>query len=113
MALLSQSDITHYRVDEHGDLTLRDGAPPDAMRAVAALKKKIVHTEAGISYEVEFKLWNKPVTLRMTGEHLGLLNGASQDLPEIHLHVHEARGRLGERLAHLARRYVEDATNGA
>lgn len=71
IALLSHSDVTHYRIDEHGDLALREGAPPHAMRAVSSLKKRIIPTEHGVMYEVEFKLWNKPASIRMAGEHLG------------------------------------------
>jgi phage terminase small subunit len=72
IALLQHSDVTHYQVDDYGNVTLAASAPPEAMRAVASLRKKIVHTEAGISYETELKLWNKPAALRMGGDHLGL-----------------------------------------
>ena len=112
LAVLAQSDVTHYVIDDHGDVTLRAGAPLHAMRAVASLKKKILHTEAGMIYETEIKLWNKPASLRMSGEHLGLFKGAAEPPPDIHVHVHTARDRLAERLAHLAARHAEDATNG-
>jgi phage terminase small subunit len=72
LAMLSCSDIRNYLIDDHGNVLLRSGAPDAAMRAVASLKKKIVHTDAGISYETEIRLWNKPMSVRMAGEHLGL-----------------------------------------
>jgi len=72
LAMLSYSDIRDYVIDDYGNVLLREGAPDAAMRAVASLKKKIVHTDAGISYETEIRLWNKPTSVRMAGEHLGL-----------------------------------------
>jgi phage terminase small subunit len=73
IALLSHSNIEHYRIDDYGEVHLRPGAPPDAMKAVASLRKKILHTEAGTLYETEIRLWNKPTSVRMAAEHLGLL----------------------------------------
>ena len=46
------------------------------MRAIASLKKKIIHTESAVIYETEIKLWNKPASVRMAGEHLGLFKGS-------------------------------------
>jgi hypothetical protein len=124
LMLLAHSDILDYIIDDHGDVTLRAGAPPQAMRAVASLKKKISHTDAGVCYETTITLWNKPVSVRMAGEHLGLFKGTEQALPDIHLHLGEARHRLADRLDHLAVRrladrldhlavrHAEDATNG-
>lgn len=112
LALVAQSDITHYIIDDHGNVALSEGAPSGAMRAVASLKKKVTHTEAGTIVETQITLWNKPAALRMAGEHLGLLKGAEQPVPDIHIHVEQARGRLGARLDHLARRHAEEATNG-
>jgi phage terminase small subunit len=112
IALLAQSDITHYYIDDYGNLALRAGAPADAMRAVASLRKKILHTEQGILYETEIKLWNKPASVRMAGEHLGLFKGAEHTMPDVHIHLHTARERLADRLGHLATRHAQDAVNG-
>ena len=70
LALLAQSDVTHYVIDQEGNVALRAGAPAGAMRAVSSLKKRIVHTESAVIYETEIKLWNKPASVRMSGEHL-------------------------------------------
>jgi phage terminase small subunit len=113
IGLLAQSDMTHYHIDDYGNLALRAGAPADAMRAVASLRKKILHTEQGILYETEIKLWNKPTAVRMAGEHLGLFKGAEPTMPDIHIHLHTARERLADRLGHLATRHAQDAVNGA
>ena len=112
LALLAQSDVTHYVIDDHGNVALREGAPAGAMRAVASLKKKIIHTETAVIYETEVRLWNKPASVRMAGEHLGLFRGSEPPLPDIHVHVHTARDRLADRLTHLATRHAEDARNG-
>ena len=86
---------------------------PQAMRAIASLRKKIIHTESTVIYETEIKLWNKPASVRMAGEHLGLFKGSEQPLPDIHVHVYTARERLADRLTHLATRHAEDSTNGS
>ena len=113
VALLSQSDISHYTIDDQGEVALREGAPEGAMRAVASLKKKIVHTEAAVIYETEIKLWNKPTALRMAGEHLGVLKGTEQTITDVHIHIHTARARLTHRLGHPAQRHAEEARNGS
>jgi phage terminase small subunit len=112
LALLARSDVTDYMIDDQGNVALRAGAPPQAMRAVASLKKKVTHTDAGVSYETTITLWNKPAAVRMAGEHLGLFAGSEQPLPDIHVHIDTARDRLADRIARLASRHAEDATNG-
>jgi phage terminase small subunit len=113
IALLQHSDITHYQIDDHGDVRLATTAPPGAMRAVASLKKKIIHTDHSTVYETEIRLWNKPASLRMGGEHLGLFTGTEQAVPDVHIHIHTARERLTHRLTHLATRHAEEARNGS
>lgn len=73
------SDITHYRLDDEGNLQLADGAPPDAMRAVRSFKRKVRFVKArdGVGFdkevESEFTLWGKPETLRLSMQHRGML----------------------------------------
>jgi phage terminase small subunit len=112
IALLSQSNIAHYEIDHHGEVRLRPGAPPDAMRAVQSLRKKVLHTEQGTFIETEIKLHPKTPNLRMAGEHLNLFRPMAPDLPDIHIHIEAARERLTDRLRHLATRHAEDAPNG-
>lgn len=113
IALLQHSNLAHYHVDDYGNIQLAPDAPADAMRALSSLKKKIIHTETGVIYETEIKLWNKPASLRMGGEHLGIFKPTPPDTPDIHVHVHAARERLTSRVSRLATRHAEDATNGA
>ena len=112
IALLATSTLEHYTIDDAGQVHVREGSPEGAVRAIASLKKTIRHTETGVTYETEIKLWNKPASLRMAGEHLGLLTGSAPVLPDIHVHVYAARERLADRLTHLATRHAEDARNG-
>jgi phage terminase small subunit len=112
LAVLAQSDIRDYVIDNQGNVAVREGASADAMRAVSSLKKKITHTDAGVTFETTVTLWNKPMSVRMAGEHVGLFKGKEQAPPDIHLHVDAARERLSDRLEHLATRHAEDAVNG-
>lgn len=77
MSLLATSDIGHYRIDQWGEVVLRDDAPEGAMRAVQAIKKKVIHRKdrdgsTEIEYQVEVKLWDKPTPLKLLGRHIGL-----------------------------------------
>jgi phage terminase small subunit len=73
LALLSRSDIMDYVIDDEGNVGLREGAHPDATRAIASLKRKIHHSDAGVTYETTITLWSKPASVKMAAEHLGLL----------------------------------------
>ena len=74
---VSLSDITHYRLTDDGNVTLADGAPPDAMKSISSIRRKTrVETRGTLSttsYDVEFKLWDKPGTLRLSMQHRGML----------------------------------------
>lgn len=76
MSALAHSDLSHYVIDDLGNVTLADGAPPDAMKAVQSIKKKIKTTvKDGVStteYDVELRLWDKPTPLKLMGRHVGL-----------------------------------------
>ena len=77
MSLLATSDVSHYRVDQYGEVQLVDGAPEGAMRAVQSIKRKIRHSKdregnSETTYEVELKLWDKPTPLKLMGRHVGL-----------------------------------------
>lgn len=112
IALLSHSNVRDYVIDDYGNLELREGAPEQAMRAVASLKKKIVHTETGVIYDTEIKLWNKPASIRMAGEHLGLFREGtieSQDVQEAQAARKATVGELRQRLKDIAVRHHQAA----
>ena len=70
MSLLASSNVDHYFVDDFGNLKPTDDAPDGAMRAISSIKKKIRHDKDGsITYEVEFRLWDKPGSLKLMGKH--------------------------------------------
>jgi phage terminase small subunit len=73
LALLGLSNLQHYIIDEYGQVRLADGVPAAAMRAVSSIKRKVYADENGNeTVETEIKLWDKPGSLRMAGQHLGM-----------------------------------------
>jgi phage terminase small subunit len=74
LKVLGKSDLWHYRIDGEGQVALAEGAPPGAIRAVSAIKRKVRHLGGGrVEYETEIKLWSKPEALKLAAQHLGLL----------------------------------------
>jgi phage terminase small subunit len=77
LAILDFSDPRHYQIDDQGNLTLAEGVPPAALRAVSSIKKKVRHVglgeQAETIYETEIKFWDKVGALRLTAQHLGML----------------------------------------
>lgn len=77
LAVVVHSDVRDFTCDDAtGELTLRDGAPDDAWRAVASLKRKVrfIPQKDGaqvIERELEFKLWDKNAAIDKAMRHLG------------------------------------------
>jgi phage terminase small subunit len=78
LAALGNSDaLNHYVMTQDGHLALAPGAPPEASRAVASVKRKVrTFTDkdgnSTTTFEVEFRLWDKNSALEKAGKHLGL-----------------------------------------
>lgn len=73
LGLLAFSDIDNYMMDETGKLVAAPSAPPGVMRAVSSVKYRTVTDDEGnVERTVEFKLWDKPGTLKLAGRHVGL-----------------------------------------
>lgn len=76
LSLLSFSDLTHYIVDDTGNVKLSDAAPAGAMRALQSIKRRMTTRQVGKEYEtvreVEIRLWDKPGPLKLAGQHVGL-----------------------------------------
>lgn len=71
---VSLSTIEHYRLTEDGNIVLAEGAPADAMRAISSIKYRTVTQKDGsVERTAEFKLWDKPGTLRLSMQHRGML----------------------------------------
>ena len=75
---------------------------------------RIVATAEGEVRTVKkrLKMHDKKGALDSLAKHLKLFSDDATPPPDIHVHVHTARERLSERLAQLATRHAEDATNG-
>lgn len=79
LAPLCYSSLDHYRIGRSGHVRLTPDAPPDAMRAVAAIKRKRreIEREDGkppvVEVETEIKLWDKNTALTNAMKHLGML----------------------------------------
>jgi phage terminase small subunit len=73
---LAFSNIDHYLVNDHGRLTLREGAPAHALRAIARVRHRKTTKTVGDAVitdcETELVLWDKPTMLRLAGRHVGL-----------------------------------------
>lgn len=79
LAILSLSNESDFVLGENGRLTTAPGVPVEFMRAVSSVKYKRrtlkgygPRGEDVTETEVEFRLWDKPATLRLIGQHLGM-----------------------------------------
>lgn len=101
VALLAFSDVTHYQVDDFGNLALAEGAPDGAMRAVSSIKRKTILDNKGVvvGREVEFRLWDKPGIVKLAGRHVGLFPTKDQEAMKA-----AARELLEEKIAEARRR---------
>jgi phage terminase small subunit len=73
IALLSCSSVGNYRIDANGELKVRRGIDPKALRAVASIETTVKDLPGGRKeVKTTFRLWNKPAALRMADEALGI-----------------------------------------
>ncbi|MGI9077039.1 MAG: terminase small subunit [Gemmatimonadaceae bacterium] len=77
LLIILRSDVRQFNVNELGQLTLEEGAPDNAWRAVSSVKHRITTREGtdGESFttrEIEFRLWNKNDAIAQSMKHLGL-----------------------------------------
>ena len=97
LARIGFSDISNYEVDDDGNVTLVEGADPQAMRAVSTLKRKtrIIPQKNGepiVEHDVEIKLWDKNTGLANCGKHLGMFaENVNLRTPDGPLQVHITR----------------------
>lgn len=75
---LAFSNVDDYMVSPEGRLVPAEGVDPkrEVMRAVSSIKYRTRTTGAGKSLEVvrevEFRLWDKPGSVKLAGRHVGL-----------------------------------------
>lgn len=90
LSYLVHSSIRDFEVTDNGDVTLREGVPETAWRALASVKKK---TDIGedadgkttYTHTVEIRLWDKNTAIANAMKHLGLLKEGAH----LHLHKHD------------------------
>ena len=111
LALVGFADMATYVTWGPDGVSIKESVSlhPEHTRVVGSVSQTT--TLAGGS--MRFKLHDKIAALTKLGEHLGIFKPTPPDVPDIHVHVHAARERLTSRVAHLATRHAEDATNGA
>lgn len=117
MALLANSSIEHYKITDDGYLAPTEDAPEGVMRAIQSVKRRKMVRESQdgsitITYEIEFKLWDKPTPLKLMGRHTGLFpnrvevtgkNGAPIELTALSSEQLQDRARqLAERAQQLS-----------
>lgn len=74
LLVLATSDVRNFIVSDSGELELKADAPDNAWRAVSSVKHRIIsHGEEMTVREIEYRLWDKPGTLKTLMQHLGLL----------------------------------------
>lgn len=122
LALVAHSSIDDYVVDwEHERLTVREGVPPEKMRAVAGVKfrKVEVHDprtrETETTFTAEIKLWDKNTALTNAMKHKALLVERHEHTGKDGgpIEVDAVRERIAERLARLAPPDAETKEGGA
>jgi phage terminase small subunit len=78
LAIISTSSPWNYVIGKDGSLSLAEGVPESAKRAVASIKHKVttIPQKGGappvVKHETEFRLWDKNTALANTGKHLGM-----------------------------------------
>jgi hypothetical protein len=69
LAAVAFSNILHFAIDEAGDVSLAEGAPPEAIKAIHSVRrKKRVLEEGSVVIETEYRLWDKLTALTLLGK---------------------------------------------
>ena len=75
MALLADSSIEHYTVDDFGYVKPAPGAPDGVMRAVQSVKRSVTVAKDGVTtYHTELRLWGKSEPLKLMGRETGIFS---------------------------------------
>ena len=77
VAMLAESSIEHYMINDEGNVCPAPGAPVGVMRAIQRIKRSVTIDKLGNkTYTCELQLWNKIEPLRLLGRHVGLFKEA-------------------------------------
>lgn len=83
LALIAFSNVDDFRLDQNGNLVMKDGTRPERMRAIASKRHKVKRMgddDPGELVECDIKLWDKNKALDTLCKYLGLLKA---ELPPI------------------------------
>lgn len=73
IAVIAFSNISNYVIDDEGFVTLREGASPEAIKAVSSIERSVTtNGEGDRVITTKLKLWNKNDSLNLAGKHLGM-----------------------------------------
>lgn len=107
LALIGFSDIRHYTLDAHYNVTLAEGAPEAAMRAISSVEHDVTQMgEDGmiLRHKIKYRLWDKNTALTNLAKHLNLLTvNVNVSGTVTHEHTYADRLNLAKERA-LARR---------
>lgn len=92
LRIVGKSSVEHYDVDDNGNVTLAEGAPDGALRAVSKIKKRVRtirrnDEEDEVIRETEISLYDKNGAIRMMGQHLAMFTEVTKGTVD-HNHVH-------------------------
>lgn len=87
LGVLAYSSIWDYEIDNDGNVVLAPGAKPEAIRAIASIKRKsrTIPRKDGepiVEHETEIRLWNKPTAIQLAGQHRGMFVDLHKDLTD-------------------------------
>ncbi len=87
--LMAHSCISNYIFNyETGEITLAEGAPPDAMQAIRSLKKKRREWSDGegsghtVEFEFDVSFWDKPGMVKLAGRHKAIEGFSDREIPQ-------------------------------
>lgn len=81
---LAFSSVSDFRIDEGGTVSPAPGAGPDAMRAIASVKRRTRRRGKQIlETTVEVRFWDKTAALNLLMRHLGILSHNTQFPPNL------------------------------
>lgn len=77
LSIVAFSNIDDYTLDTHGNVALKPGANPKALRAISRIKKRVrfekdENGDPSPVIETELYLWNKTDALSMAMKHKGM-----------------------------------------
>jgi phage terminase small subunit len=84
LAAIVRANVQHFTTNEQGELVLAEGAPADAFKAIASVKRKIrivkLNEVTTTEIDIEFRLVDKVRGIDMAMKHLGIAGAERHEL---------------------------------